>query len=248
MTLKTISFVDPQTRVWESSYGPMHSITVEFEDGTKGQINTKPETVEKRLEELTKIVGQSGEFTVEDTGNWPDGNPKPLKIKDYPGKPQPGQGGGGGGGRGWTAEEQHVRDRAVNARESVRMVLEHYSDLPLVGQLGQAELIFDWLQQKAGAGANLIPPTSAPVPPSGSGEANTGKGFPSTPTSTPDPESSDGPTGGASEGGTGPGAEGEAAPGPGKSKTKCAHEVWEDAPRAGFEICVSCGNARKKAA
>ena len=224
MTTKTIEHVYPDARIWESKFGPMHTIKVEFTDGTFGELNTKPETEAKRREELTALIDKPGEFTLEDAGNWPDGNPKPLKIKDYPGTPQ----GSGGGGNGYKAlgfaermELDRFHELSTNARTAVMQALiRHPNDDAAF--FGFASRIFDWLQSKAPAS----PPQSEAGPAGGEGTQE----IPS-PTSPPAPSSAAGED--AGEG----------------SKPAAGNHIhdFQPAPRTGWVACTICGNAKKAA-
>lgn len=243
MTVKTLRWIDPNTRQWDSQHGPMVSISIEFEDGGKGQVNTKPEYLSKRLEELTACIGQPGEFTVEDAGNWPDGNPKPLKVRDWPGKPQA-QASGGGGGRGSLSLGDRLKldrfhEASTNARTSIMQAIAFVADDAAMDEvLVEAARIYAWLQEKS---------SESVVPTAGSGTAGAGSppsGVTSGPASAPT-SSSEEAEGAPSDRGpdlaesTGEGLEAGSGP--------HTHQ-WQPAPREGWKLCSVCGNAEKVAA
>lgn len=84
------------------------------------------------------------------------------------------------------------------------------------------------------SGSDEAPPASTAS--SEASEAH--KGVPSAPTSTPASEPSE----------VGGNELGEGSEPPASTKRKCPHATWSAAPREGWELCDSCGNARKAAA
>jgi hypothetical protein len=118
-------------RTWEGSFGPAATIDLMFVDGSEGSVNTKPEYAEKHVKALMAIVGQPGEFDVEEKPEY-NGIPQ-FKVKEYPGKPtgqgQFGGGGGGGGGRGggdWeTHDERAFRTASIVAQVAAKLVAQH---------------------------------------------------------------------------------------------------------------------------
>lgn len=84
-------------REWDSKFGPMTTYTVEVEGLTgRHELNQKRESA-------APTIGMELLAHVEDGGTWPDGSPKPPKIK----KAQQQGAGFGGGAKGprYTPEE-----------------------------------------------------------------------------------------------------------------------------------------------
>jgi hypothetical protein len=65
------------------------------------ELTCKPESLTARLEMLEKLVGEDiAGWQFQAQGLWPDGNPKPQKVVNWPGKPPAQSSGGGGSLRG----------------------------------------------------------------------------------------------------------------------------------------------------
>jgi hypothetical protein len=84
MTLKTLQTVNTETRTWEGPNGPVIYVSGQFTDGTEWSNGTKPGFEAKRIEELTALIGQEGEFEIEPKGEY-QGRPQ-VKLKGWPGK------------------------------------------------------------------------------------------------------------------------------------------------------------------
>lgn len=99
MTTKTIEYVHPEIREWESADGKkMWFVTVNFDDESQGSDIAFAKAQAEEIKQIfTDLKGVPTDFTLEANGEY-QGIPK-FKIKGYPGKPS-GGGGGGGGGRG----------------------------------------------------------------------------------------------------------------------------------------------------
>lgn len=94
-TIKSIDAVksDP----WQGPQGDIWFVQGYFSDGGIWSLGHKSyENAKKRHSELSPLIGQEGQFEVEQKGEY-KGNPK-FKLLAWPGKPErPGFGGGGGG-------------------------------------------------------------------------------------------------------------------------------------------------------
>ena len=84
----TLTRVADEHREFETKFGRMASFQVWLDDGRMGEVTTKPEYLADRRTEFEAFVGTPTDLEVLDQGTWPDGNPKPLKVK----KPQMQQG------------------------------------------------------------------------------------------------------------------------------------------------------------
>jgi hypothetical protein len=93
---KTIQIVSTEPKMWTAKDGSYTLAFVEgqFTDGSSFSYGAKPETFEKRLEELQALVGQEVDFELEDKGQFK--GTQQYKLRNYPGKPQPRNFGGGG--------------------------------------------------------------------------------------------------------------------------------------------------------
>ena len=79
MSISRIISINP-AGTWQSSYGPMYSFDVEFEDGTRGQVNAKSQTPAYR-------VGSEMDYQI--TGVTPKGQNKLKLQKPDPNTPAP---------------------------------------------------------------------------------------------------------------------------------------------------------------
>lgn len=252
MTTKTLKWVDPEPKPWESKFGPMVSIDLEFEDGVKGRLNTKPDSFDKRFAELQAVIGKPGEYTIEETGNWPDGNPKPVKVKDYPGKPQQGTGGGGGGGyKGFSfAERLHLdtfKEASTDARtalmQSVTLLNFQGTYAGIDDVLVTASRIYAWLQEKK-SGADSTPGANSPSPAPDTGREGSSSLSPPAPNSSPPIGGAEGTSAGAA---VPSGERGSELLGEGASDPAHTHS-WKPSPRPnmaakGWQVC-ECGETQ----
>lgn len=163
------------TRSWEGKHGPACAIPVHFTDGTQAQYQTKPDYEAKRRAELRACVGVPGEFVLEDGGKWDDGNPKPAKLKDYPGKPES----DGGAKKGSVRDETGVAIGAAG-HDAATLVAAGITAGSIAYE-NAAEAYFLWtkaiflnnqqlrasstLPEQSAAGAGVVEPSKpAPVP------------------------------------------------------------------------------------
>lgn len=159
-------------REWSGQYGPMISINLDFGE-FEAQLNTKPETLVKRLEQLEGLVGkESDEWAFQDTGTFDNGNAKPKKVSNYPGKAPAPQQGGGGKGRSPELEAfiQERMDRRTAIMQAVALLTavgaESHAQTPSGDCLVAADHFYNWLRKTSGAATS--PPgsdrTAAPEP------------------------------------------------------------------------------------
>ena len=152
-------------REWTSKHGPMVSIGLDFGE-FHAQLNTKPEFLTKRLEMLETVVGKdSAEWAFEDAGVFDDGNPKPKKVSNYPGKVQQAQ--GGGGSRGRSPEQEAFIQERMDRRTALMQACEYARAYDTDGRgpapwRPYADQFYDWLRQTSGTAAIAIPLSPAP--------------------------------------------------------------------------------------
>jgi hypothetical protein len=105
----TIASVQDIVRPWKTGRGDdMVSIKIQFANGKVGEVTAKADNKDKRIAEMKAIIGQAGEFEVD------EGDGKfPMKVKSWPGKVAFGAGGGGGGGKGWTPKSIEERNEII---------------------------------------------------------------------------------------------------------------------------------------
>jgi hypothetical protein len=176
LTVKAIG----ETREWDGKHGRACAIPVIFTDGTRAEYQTKPDSQEKRRDELLRCIGIEGDFILEDAGTFPSGDPKPQKLKDYPGKPS-GQADSGAAKSSWYNSEEGVRftqdqtNRRTALMQSVTALVAH-DDAASSNVLEYADRLYTWLIQTPGR------PTTASVGPDlYSGEGGTGPAVESSP-------------------------------------------------------------------
>ncbi len=104
----TIASVSDQVKPWTSQQGgPMVSIYLTFEGGKRGTVNAKADNKDKRIAEMKALIGQAGEFEVD------EGDGKfPMKVKSWPGKVAFGSGPGGGGSK-WQPKSIEERNEII---------------------------------------------------------------------------------------------------------------------------------------
>lgn len=238
MPSMTLAQVVDEPRTWEGKFGLNHSIKVTFDDGRQGEINTKPENSPKVIAALKELIGKPGEFVVEDAGQFSNGNPKPLRVKDYPGKAQPG-GFGGGGPRGKSPQEQGQ----IARMSALKSAVEYWSTATGVDGvteddiLSTAETFAAWIQAGDRSGSSQGE-TQGRTSNHSSTDTNPEPVQVSPDSSQPLPVRDQAETGGAgNHAGT---------PAPSPSSDKCSHPSWKPAPREGFVMCESCGKATKQ--
>lgn len=115
----TISEVKDKTREWGGGqHGPLAFVDGSFSDGTDWSVTCKPENAAARLREMQDLVGKTGEFEAEPGKEYM--GRKSWKLKNYPGKPQPGgYGGGGGRGGGFGQNYKYSEEGARAERDSI---------------------------------------------------------------------------------------------------------------------------------
>lgn len=167
MTVMIIKSVNEKVREWKGEKGTFHFISGTFEDGTQWSLGAKPENSQARIAELQSLVGKTGEYELQEDGEWQ--GIKKWKVKNYPGKEQrPAFGGGGGGGRGpyvvaWKQTEEGAKDEQRSIHRSVS--LEYAVAMRAPGEsedhvLSIADKFYAWLQKTATPVST--PPAAAP--------------------------------------------------------------------------------------
>jgi hypothetical protein len=143
VTTKTITQVVDEPRKWKGQHGDMFTLSVTFEDGDLGDVNTnKAERVVEIVSALKALVGKPSEFELQDGGKWPSGDQKPWRIKDYPGKPGGSWQGGSapsGGGRKSSPEDRSSIEAQVAAKIAGEVAVQ------TVGQEGSWQEVIDHL-------------------------------------------------------------------------------------------------------
>ena len=116
----TITHVSDQTREWDGPNGKLVFIKGQFDDGSAWDIAVKPDNVAKRIDEMKSLVDKPGEYVVEEGKEYK--GQKQWKLKEWPGKPQPGGGGGGfrGGGGGAGTSYKYSEQGAKEERDSIQ--------------------------------------------------------------------------------------------------------------------------------
>lgn len=115
---KTIQTLSTEPKLWTAKDGSYTLAFIEgqFTDGSSFSYGAKPETFEKRLEELQALVGKETDYELEDKGLYQ--GTQQYKLRNYPGKPQPRNFGGGG------MSDEQVEHLALRVAEEV---LKHLS-------------------------------------------------------------------------------------------------------------------------
>ena len=237
-------------REWESKYGRMVSVKLDFGD-FQAELNTKPETLSSRLEMCETWIGkESSEWAFEDRGTWDNGEPKPKKVLSWPGKvaysgaQEPRRAPNARSTPGGTEQPSILASVALKA--AVEAVGQVGADFTATDILQVASVFNDWLTNKASGSASAQTHTADPSfradpdPPSVA-EAHSGPSAgPSTSTAAEDSDvatdASDEQDGGDSYG------EGERTP------SSCAHTYGTDPNELGVRVCVKCGDRRKRSA
>ncbi len=167
----TLTRVADEHREFETKFGPMVSFQVWLDDGRMGEVTTKPEYLADRRTEFEAFVGHTTDLEVLDQGTWPDGNPKPLKVK----KPQMGQtiGPSGGGKKEYKVrytdtEEgakyvQDCMDRRTALMQAVMVRAPEQAEWMVT-----ADRMYKWLRQDRApvgiSGDASTPPSRRPEP------------------------------------------------------------------------------------
>ena len=167
----TLTWVADEHREYDTQHGRKAAFKVKLEDGSLGEVTTNAEIVGKRMEEFRSFVGKPTELIVEDGGKWPDGNPKPVKVK----KPQQ-QDGGGAGKSSWYNSEEGVRftqertDRRTALMQAVALAsIAPVSDHGVVRWSERADGMYAWLRESASSAhpSGSAADTGSPTPLSG---------------------------------------------------------------------------------
>lgn len=143
----------------------------------------------------------------------------------------------------WQVYEQERMDRRTALMQAVAASPPGSESIT-----SQAEFFYTWLRETSGA---VVRPASDVAPAPSSARSPVPGAGATPPSVEPEPSGQDGGSAAGAPGGeNGPEAEGEdaratAASGGTTTTEKCIHE-WTEAPRAGFELCRLCRNARKK--
>ena len=236
----TLKWVGQEAREYDTQHGRKAAIRLKLDD-TDAELTTNADKVADRLTKLNALIDKPGEWLLKEQGTFSSGDPKPLKVVEWPGKPQGQyQGNGSGGGKSsaksgdFRTPEQIVRGYALSS--AVEFVSAQVAARPELGAvaddvLAVAEQFVEFVNEPAG-------------------------GAPSSPSSAPPAESSEeappvlGKAGGAdSDQGEGATASGgtpppSPKPDPYAARETCAHE-FTPAPRDGWVMCSKCGHAEK---
>lgn len=202
----TITWVADEARSFETQHGSFAAFKVKLEDERMGEVVTKSDTYLKRHAEYKEYVGKPTEFEITDQGTFPDGSPKPVKVKT------PQKSGGGGGSnqaahrntKEGQAYEQEAMDRRTALMQAVSVATSgSASDNLMNFSLHElSDIFYEWLrktktsgtagQESGGSYQPAVPVESSPAPISGT----TGEGVDRRP-STQAAEVNSGATGGS---------------------------------------------------
>jgi len=179
VTTKTIQTVNTETRTWEGPNGPVIYVSGQFTDGTEWSNGTKPGFEAKRIEELTALIGQEGEFEVEDKGEY-QGRPQ-VKLKGWPGKAAFGsQNGDHPRGGSWYNSEEGTRfvQERMDRRTALMQAREHFEHgAPWEFIETVAGQMYEW---PSDAQSSSLPASVTASPSSGWGPAVTADAAPET--------------------------------------------------------------------
>ncbi len=160
-------------REWSNSYGTFVSIDLDFGE-FQAELSTKPENLVDRLGMLETNIGvESEEWEFEDRGSFSNGNPKPKKVTNYPGKPAAKE--YAGGKREWTPRYTDTREGFLEEQSRIdrrrSLELAQASGVGIVTEL--AEKFYRFLQEPFTSAAGVTPPgeEGAKVPASASGDS-----------------------------------------------------------------------------
>ena len=233
-------------REWDSKYGRMVSIKLDFGD-FQAELNTRPETLSSRLEMCETWIGkESSEWAFEDKGTWDNGDPKPKKVLSWPGKVPYSGAQEPRRGPNTRSVDRGAEQPSILASVALKAAVEASLGEDRQTILRTADRFFDWLTNKASGSASAQTHTADPSfradpdPPSVA-EAHSGPSAgPSTSTAAEDSDvatdASDEQYGGDSYG------EGERTP------SSCAHTYRTDPNELGVRVCVKCGDKRRRSA
>ena len=238
-------------REWESKYGPMVSVKLDFGD-FQAELNTKPETLSSRLEMCETWIGkESSEWAFEDKGTWDNGNPKPKKVLSWPGKVAYSGAQEPRRGPNTRSMDRGAEQPSILASVALKAAVEY------VGKnLGQIDAVlriaddfYDWLTNKASGSASAQTHTADPSfradpdPPSAA-EAHSGPSAgPSTSAVAEDSDPDLSPfTGSDEQDEEAPYGEG------GQASSSCSHTYRTDPNELGVRVCVKCGDKRRRSA
>lgn len=148
MTTVTLEKVAADVRNFETANGKFAAFKVMLDDGRVGEVVAKADNVGKRQEQFRGFIGKPTDLTIEDAGTFPDGGPKPLRIK----LPQQQQGSGGKG--------RDYVPRYVDSEEGAKWLNERL-DRSRALELAQAEGVgvttdlatkfYEWLRATSAA-------------------------------------------------------------------------------------------------
>jgi len=243
-------------REWESKYGPMVSVKLDFGD-FQAELNTKPETLSSRLEMCETWVGkESSEWAFEDKGTWDNGNPKPKKVLSWPGKVAYSGAQEPRRGPNTRSVDRGAEQPSILASVALKAAVElalkdgvQSTVMPLPNSvLAVADDFNDWLTNKASGSASAQTHTADPSfradpDPSSAAEAHT-RSLPRTSTAaeTSDPGFDSPFTGSEEQDEEAPYGEG------GQASSSCSHTYRTDPNELGVRVCVKCGDRRKRSA
>lgn len=162
--IKSLGAVNPKP--WSGPNGDLWFVAGAFEDGGLFDRGAKSlDNANKLHAELTALIGQDGEFDIEDTGKEYQGEKK-YRLKAWPGsKPQGGW--KGGGGKEYVPRYRDTREGAIEEQASIhrsvalQRAIEADSNREPDAILALAETFYAWLRKTAPAAEQ---PQKAPAP------------------------------------------------------------------------------------
>jgi len=243
----TIQTVDPSTRTWEGPKGTIEFISGQFTDGSGWSLGAKPENAQKRIAELSALIGQPGDYEVEEKPEYQ--GVKQWKMKSWPGKPT------FGGGSKAPRDETGMAIGA--AGHDAAVIVAAFVGVGKFKEAGDAYYEYARLTKEIFK-HNQTLRSSATLPVS-SAETGAGSGPPEPHTSNPAPTTSEthkkaagrkpdvGNGGVSDEWGAKPEILGE-----GTGDAPCSHKLWtefrpdnETKLPKGFRRCTDCGKTWK---
>ena len=159
MATATLQTVDPGHRKFQTKHGDFAAFDVYFTDGRHGQVVTKLDTLVKRQGEFQDLIGKEHEFEITDGGTFPDGNPKPLKVK----LPSTfGQGSERGAPARAPRDEAFIQERMDRRTALMQAVIAEPEGWVVIG-----DWMYEWLRKTADGGnvrGEGAEPSSASTP------------------------------------------------------------------------------------
>ena len=245
-------------REWESKYGRMVSVKLDFGD-FQAELNTKPETLSSRLEMCEAWIGkESSEWAFEDKGTWNNGNPKPKKVLSWPGKMAYSGAQEPRRGPNTRSVDRGAEQPSILASVALKAAVEIWAaELRIHGDeriltetdiLETAGKFYSWLRETSGSASaqthTADPSFRADPDPPSAAEAHSGPSAgPSTSAAAEDSDPGLSPfTGSDEQDEEAPYGEG------GQASSSCSHTYRTDPNELGVRVCVKCGDKRKRSA